>query len=85
VALALEIVGALLALAVGVWLGMPGRYDQSADDIEQIMASGTTRRRKTKRAFTPMAWVQRQVGSSRTHRRGGRQRGNFKLDTPDDR
>jgi hypothetical protein len=81
----LEIIGAILALAIGVWLGLPGRYSQSADDIEQMMTSGTPRRRKTKRAFTPLAWVQRHVGGSRVHRRGGRQRGTFKLDTPEDR
>jgi len=50
---------ALVGLVIGIWLGMPGRYSQDADDIERIMESGGARRKKVKRVFTPMAWMQR--------------------------
>lgn len=85
--LALEILGALLALALGVWLGLPGRYSQSVDDIEEMMAQGGGQRRKTRRVVTPLAWLQRRLDPSRTHHGGhrGRQRGSFKLESPDDR
>ncbi len=84
--LALEILGALLALGVGVWLGLPGRYQQSADDIEEMMAQGGSHRRKARRVVTPLAWLQRRLEPSRTHHGGsrGRQRGSFKLESPED-
>ncbi len=86
--LALLILTAVAGLAIGVWLGMPGRYDQSADDIEQIMDSGGRRRRKTKRIFTPMAWIQRNVsssGPSRDRRKSRGRRSGFKLESPEER
>ena len=79
------IVLSLLALGFGVWLGLPGRYEQSAEDIEELMQSGGARHRRAKRVFTPLAWMQRKAGASRVHRRGGRQRGTFKLESPEDR
>ena len=84
--LTLKIGGVLLALGVGVWLGMPGRYTQSVDDIDQVMASGGARRRKVKRRFTPLAWLQRSI-SARSPRniRSGRRGSGFRLDSPDDR
>jgi hypothetical protein len=79
----LKVVGALVALGIGVWLGMPGRYTQSADDIEQVMTRGGGRRRKVKRRFTPLAWVQRKA--SPRGDRSGRTRPGFRLESPDDR
>lgn len=75
-------------LGVGIWLGMPGRYTQSVDDIEQIMESGGRRRRKTKRVFTPLAWMQRKISSTSSpsrDRRKGRGRSGFKLESPEER
>lgn len=75
-------------LGIGVWLGMPGRYTQSPDDIERIMESGGRRRRKTKRVFTPLAWMQRKISSTSgpsRDRRKGRGRSGFKLESPEDR
>ena len=34
---ALKILGALLALGLGVWLGLPGRYSQPIEEIEEAM------------------------------------------------
>lgn len=82
--------GALLAVAiigllVGVWLGLPGRYTQTPEEIEKLMESGVAGRpRKVKRAFTPLAWVQRKVNSS-GRGGGGRRPKGFKLEPPEDR
>ena len=83
-ALALKILGAIGALLLGIWLGMPGRYKQSAEDIEQIMETGHGRRRKRKKRFTPLAWIQRKVSAhgSRTGQQGRR---GFRIESPEDR
>jgi hypothetical protein len=81
--LMLKIVGAIAALAVGVWLGLPGRFEQTPEEIERTMATGAGRRRKVKRHFTPFAWLSRKANVRREapRRRGGR----FHLETPEDR
>jgi hypothetical protein len=71
--------GALLALTWGVWLGLPGRYEQTVDDIERAMEAGGGRRRTVRRVFTPLAWLTR--SSAATRRRGRR----FELESPKDR
>jgi hypothetical protein len=54
------------AVALGFWLGLPGRFEQSTDEIEQLMARGGSRRRKVKRRFTPLDWWRRdQLASDR--------------------
>ena len=83
----LYVVGGILALGLGIWLGLPGRYDQTPEDIERIMGEGGRRRRKTKKMFTPLAWLQRKVNvrEGRGARRTGRQSRGFNLERPDDR
>lgn len=82
----LWVVSGILALGFGIWLGLPGRYDQSPDDIDRIMTQGGGRRRKTKRMFTPLAWFQRKANArtERGARRGAGRRG-FNLERPEDR
>jgi len=82
----LMVLGALAALGFGVWLGMPGRYTQSVEDIEKVMEAGGARRRKTKRVFTPIAWMQRHVDArgSRDLRKG-RGGSGFRIEAPEDR
>ncbi|MDZ7780855.1 MAG: hypothetical protein U5R14_13120 [Gemmatimonadota bacterium] len=77
------VVSGILALGFGIWLGLPGRYEQTPEEIERIMAEGGRRRRKTKKAFTPLAWFQRKA-NARSGRRSGDRRG-FTLESPDDR
>ena len=84
------VITALVGLGFGVWLGMPGRYTQSIEDIEKVMDAGGGRRRKVKRVFTPIAWMQRNASSKSTPSRGRRQargqrRGGFQLESPDER
>lgn len=82
VALILKILVAVAALALGVWLGLPGRYQPDLEEIERTMECGVGRTRKVKRRFTPLAWVQRKLNA-----RGGdaRRRRGFNLESPDDR
>lgn len=76
----------IIGLAIGIWLGMPGRYTQTPDDIERIMESGGARRRKTKRVFTPLAWMRRKVDTSVSReRRQKHGRSAFKIESPEDR
>lgn len=78
--LALKIVLALAAVGLGVWLGLPGRYQQDLDEIEKNLLTGTGRTRKVKRHFTPLAWIQRQLSARSS--RGQRRRG-FNVEHPD--
>lgn len=81
--LALKILGAVAALALGIWLGLPGRYSQSLEEIEQVMDRGGGRRRKVKRRFTAVAWMYRKISAS--GRRGHQRRRGFNLESPEDR
>jgi len=83
------VITCVVGLGLGIWLGLPGRYTQSVDEIDEIMSSGGRRRRKVKRVFTPMAWMQRNVSSKSTPSRGrrsgrGRSSG-FQLESPDEK
>ncbi len=55
------ILAGVLAFAWGLWLGMPGRYTQDLQEIDDVMAQGGRRRRSHKKRFTPYAWMQRQL------------------------
>jgi hypothetical protein len=85
--LVLAVIG-LVGLAVGIWLGLPGRDRQSVEDIERAMDKGgsdTARKRRAKRAVNPLAWMQRKVRSKASRARRSTRRGGFKLESPDDR
>ena len=78
---ALKILGALLALGLGVWLGLPGRYSQPIEEIEEAMErGGGGRPRRVKRSISPVAWMHRQP-KVRTTRRAR----DFNLEAPEDR
>ena len=77
----LYILGGVAALGLGIWLGLPGRYERDLDEIDRVMDEGGGRRKKVKRHFTPMAWMKRNV-SVNTPSRSGRR---FTVENPDDR
>ena len=82
--MALLVLG-ILGLAIGIWLGLPGRYDQTPDDIERLMAKGGgTRRRRQKREISPLAWLQRKLSIGTGPPKATRRRG-FRLEAPDER
>jgi hypothetical protein len=80
--LALKILGAIAALALGIWLGLPGRSRQRAEDLEETMEhGGWGRRHREKRSLSPLAWIQRNPrveGTRARHMRG------FRVESPDD-
>lgn len=80
--LVLKVVGGLLALALGVYLGLSGTYRPDPQELERALGPGG-RTRKVKRAFTPLGWLrQRQERASHVRRRGGRGR-HFSLVAPE--
>ena len=56
------ILGAVAALGLGVWLGLPGR-PPSLEDVERNMRTPLPESRKVKRRLTPLAWAQRHIGT----------------------
>lgn len=82
--LILKILAGLAAVGLGIWLGLPGRYEARYDEIDRSLASPYGKSRRTKRHFTPLAWLQRNVKVSRG-RPPKRTRGTFQLERPDDR
>ncbi len=82
--MALLVLG-ILGLAVGIWFGLPGRYQQTSDDIERLMErGGGTRRRRQKREISPLAWIQRKLSASGRPPKPTRRRG-FRLEAPEER
>ncbi len=78
---ALEILGMIAALALGIWLGLPGRYKQTPEDLKDSMdEGGGFRRHHQKRSLSPVAWALRK-GSVETPR--SRHARGFHLDSPD--
>jgi hypothetical protein len=79
--LTLKILGAIVALGIGIFLGLPGRFEQTPEEIERTMVLGTGRRKKVKRHFTPLAWMSRNLSARRDQ---PKRRGGFNLESPDD-
>jgi hypothetical protein len=82
----LKILGGILALAVGIYLGSAGRYRADPEEIEKALSEGG-RTRKVKRHFTLFGWLrQNQERSSRVRRRSrGASSRRFDLIAPDPR
>jgi len=76
----LQILGAIVALGVGIWFGLPRRGEQTPEDLDRLMGQSDLRLpRRAKRHFTPMAWMQRNM---RVKEPPSMQRRAFQLDTP---
>lgn len=76
---------AIAGLLVGVWLGLPGRYEQTPEDIERLMdRGGGVRRRRQKRSISPVAWLQRKLSTSSGPPKPTRKKG-FRLESPEER
>jgi hypothetical protein len=69
----LTVLSFAVALAVGVWLGLPRRYDQPLDEINKRLEEGGEHQ-KVKRHRTVFSLLQAKVerGSHRRRRRSGR-------------
>ncbi len=65
----LKILGGILALGIGLYMGSAARYRPDAEEIEKALSEGG-RSKKVKRHFTPLGWLrQNQERSSRIRRR----------------
>jgi hypothetical protein len=71
--LLLKILGGILVLAYGLWLGMAGEYRQRPEDIDKAMERGGSRRYRVRRRFTPLDLLRsKRRGSERRAGRGSR-------------
>ena len=78
----LKVLGGVLALGLGVYLGLAGRYRPDFEELDEALGPGG-RTRKVKRVFTPLAWLRgMQERPSHARRRGGSDR-RFDLIVPD--
>ena len=79
----LKILGGLLALGIGLYMGSAGRYRPDAEEIEKAL-SGGGRSKRAKRHFTPLGWLRKtQERSSSIRRRSrGAPTGRFTLIAP---
>ena len=76
---------AIVGLVIGIVLGLPGRYEQTPEDIERLMEKGGgTRRRRQKREISPVAWLQRKLNVSSGPPKPTRKKG-FRLESPSER
>ena len=80
----LKILGGIVALAIGIYLGSSGRYRSDPEEIDKALSEGG-RSKKAKRHFTPLGWLrQSQERSSRVRRRSrGASSRRFDLIAPD--
>ena len=82
--LLLKILGGVLALAVGLYVGWGGRYRPDFDEIDRALEQGGITR-KAKRHFTPLGWL-RMGGPDRPSRvrrmNRGSTSGRFRMAAP---
>lgn len=75
-----KILGGVLALLLGVWLGAPGRYERkSEEELERLLEHGGGSRHKVKRHFTPLDWFRNEERGSRRRQ----SRSAFRTSSPD--
>lgn len=72
--LLLNILVGIAAVALGIWLGLPGKYEQSEEDIEKAMERGGARRNQVKRVPTPLDWLRKDKRGSDRRIEAGRRR-----------
>lgn len=76
----LKILVGLVAVGIGIWLGLPGKYEQTQEDIEKAMDRGGAKRNQVKKVFTPLDWLRKSKRGS--DRRRERERRRFKTAVP---
>lgn len=77
--LLLKILLGVVAVGVGFWLGLPGRYEQTPDEIEKAMDRGGAKRNQVKKVFTPLDWMRKERRGSERRR----QRRHFRTAAPE--
>ena len=80
----LKILGGVLALGYGIYLGMAGQYRPNHEELDKALGT-RGRTRKVKTHFTPLGWLRKteeRASRGRIRDRGGRRRP-FSLSSPD--
>lgn len=70
----LKILIGVAAVGLGIWLGLPGKYEQSQEDIERAMDQGGARRNTVKKVPTPLDWLRKDKRGSQRRIDAGRRR-----------
>lgn len=70
--LTLQILGALAALAFGIWLGSAGEYRRNLDEIDQALGEDRPRRRARRHTTFLNAFFRRKAPPSARRRHRGR-------------
>ena len=65
----LKILGAILALGLGLYLGAPGRYMQKPEEIDKALEGGGKTWR-TKKHYTWLGWLRKDERASQARLRG---------------
>lgn len=78
----LKILGGILALALGIYLGLSGQYRPDPEELDRVLGPGG-RTRRAKRRFTLFGWM-RMPEERPSHQRRRRSSGrHFDLVAPD--
>lgn len=70
--LILKILGAVAALALGIWLGLPGRYERDLDEIDRALDEDGIGRARATRHFLVVDWFFRGLKRSQKKPQGRR-------------
>lgn len=68
----LLVLALLVAVGVGVWLGLPGRYEQSLDEIDERLGETGMKHRTAKRRMTFINLMRKEERGSKRRRSPGR-------------
>ena len=63
--LILKILGAVAALALGIYLGLPGRYESDPEELDRVLSEEGTGRARATRHFLVVDWFFRGLKKSR--------------------
>ena len=66
--LLLKILGGLVAVAIGLYLGLSGQYRPDPDEVDASLI-GKRLSKRAKRHFTPLGWLRRDEKASSRRRR----------------
>lgn len=69
----------VVAVAFGIWLGRPRRYERPLDEVEKALEEGRGRPQWTERHFTPLDLLRKE---SRGSERRRSERGRFSVTDP---
>ena len=77
--LALKIILGVVAVALGIWLGRPRRYERPLYEVEKALEEGRGRPQWTERHFTPLDLLRKEARGSERRRS---ERGRFSVSDP---